>query len=583
MKKITSAFLAIMLVLSLLNVGKLKALAAQSGDFTYMVTDSKVTITKYTGTGGVVNIPASLGGYPVTVIGDYAFRYCYGLSSVTIPNSATTVGKYSFADCTGLTSATIPTGVTIIGDFAFYFCTGITSLTVPSSVITIGEYAFRDCTGLTSMAIPNSMTTIGLGAFFNCIGLTSVTIPNSVTSIGDYAFRYCSKLTSITIPNSVTAIGMDLFSDCTGLTSVNMPNSVTTIGERAFFNCTGLTSLILPSSLITIGIEAFYSCSKVTSTIIPNNVTSIGKNAFYLCNELTSVSISSRVISIGDFAFRYCTKLTTPYFFGNAPTLGAQVFDNNAANRKIYYLSGKTGYTNPWYTYPTATFSASNITFNANGGTGGTGPTEMVYGSVLAAPTVTKTNYIFNGWLPTVPGTVPLNDTTYTAQWSASSYTITWAANGGSGGGANSCDHGATPTPISAGTKTGYTFASWSPTIVAATAAATYTAVWTPITYDVTFDANGGSGTMTAQGISYQTAAALNNNTTITKTGYNFAGWNTATYGSGTACANQANYTMSTQGVTLYAQWTIKSYTITWDASGGSGGGANSCDHGATP
>ena len=104
----------------------------------------------------------------VTSIGDDAFSYCKGLTSVTIPNSVTSIGVWAFGGCSGLTSVTIPNSVTSIGD-----------------------EAFGGCSGLTSITIPNSVTSIGFGAFADCSGLTSVTIPNSVTSIGDYAFYTC--------------------------------------------------------------------------------------------------------------------------------------------------------------------------------------------------------------------------------------------------------------------------------------------------------------------------------------------------------------------------------------------------------
>ena len=126
--------------------------------------------------------------------GSYLNEYS---GNVVIPKSVTYNGKsYS---------------VTSIGNWAFRNCSGLTSVTIPNSVTSIGKSAFQYCYGLTSVTIPNSVTSIGGEAFYSCSGLTSVTIPNSVTSIGQYAFRNCSGLTSVTIPNSVTSIGANAF------------------------------------------------------------------------------------------------------------------------------------------------------------------------------------------------------------------------------------------------------------------------------------------------------------------------------------------------------------------------------------
>jgi uncharacterized repeat protein (TIGR02543 family) len=70
--------------------------------------------------------------------------------------------------------------------------------------------------------------------------------------------------------------------------------------------------------------------------------------------------------------------------------------------------------------------------------------------------------------------------------------------------------------------------------------------------YSVSYNANGGSGVMANQSAS--TATTLNANT-FTRSGYTFAGWNTAANGSGTSYANSANYAF-TSSTTLYAQWT---------------------------
>jgi hypothetical protein len=107
-----------------------------------------------------------------------------------------------------------------IYNYAFYYCKGLTSVTIPGSVTSIGNSAFEFCTSLTSVTIPGSVTSIGDMAFYYCYNLTSVTIPNSVTSIGDYAFSSCWDLTTITIPNSVTSIGDRAFSNCDDLTSI---------------------------------------------------------------------------------------------------------------------------------------------------------------------------------------------------------------------------------------------------------------------------------------------------------------------------------------------------------------------------
>ncbi|MBP3573805.1 MAG: leucine-rich repeat domain-containing protein [Prevotella sp.] len=60
--------------------------------------------------------------YSVTSIGDWAFGSCFGLTSVTIPNSVTSIGNSAFSYCYGLTSVTIPNSVTSIGDSAFDGC-----------------------------------------------------------------------------------------------------------------------------------------------------------------------------------------------------------------------------------------------------------------------------------------------------------------------------------------------------------------------------------------------------------------------------------------------------------------------------
>lgn len=142
-----------------------------------------------------------------------------------------------FSNCFGLTSITIPESVNSIAKEAFSGCSGLTSVTISENVVSIGDGVFAGCSGLTSVTIPNSVTSIGSSAFSGCSGLTSITIPNSVTSIGDYAFKFCNSLTSVTIPNSVTNIGKEAFGGCYKLKNVYCFSEVVPETDESAFMC----------------------------------------------------------------------------------------------------------------------------------------------------------------------------------------------------------------------------------------------------------------------------------------------------------------------------------------------------------
>ena len=128
-KLIISLFVCLAAVILLPNVGDLTADAATSGNFTYEVSGGEATITDFpTSYSGSLTIPSTIGGYPVTSIGDWAFYNCSNLQSVTIGSSVKSIGRYAFEDCYSLTSVTIPNSVTSIGNNAFSFCTGISSI-----------------------------------------------------------------------------------------------------------------------------------------------------------------------------------------------------------------------------------------------------------------------------------------------------------------------------------------------------------------------------------------------------------------------------------------------------------------------
>ena len=220
--------------------------------------------------------------YTVKEIQEMAFRYCYDLTSVTIPSSVTSIRDWAFGECYSLTSVTIPSSVTSIGSCAFRFCSGLTSVTIPNSVTSIGDGAFRSCRGLTSVSIPNSITSIGDYTFEDCSGLTSVTIPNSVTSIEDGAFSYCSGLTSVTIPNSVKLIGRFAFRGCNGLVSITIGSGVRMIGDLAFAECNNLETLTcLAENVPPTSSDAFnYSMIEYSTLVVPESALQAYKTTY---------------------------------------------------------------------------------------------------------------------------------------------------------------------------------------------------------------------------------------------------------------------------------------------------------------
>ena len=251
--------------------------------FTYEIQNEEVVITGLQGAyPEEIVIPSTLGGYPVTSIGDEAFHKRTDLTSVYIPSSVTSIGDYAFADCTGLTSVTISEGVTWIGFYTFSNCSGLESLTIPSSVETVYENAFSGCTSLTSLTIQEGVDEIFADAFEGCSGLTTVSIPES-TEIGSGAFAGCSALIDFVVaeqnPYHCAVDGILYSKDKTVImavpgtrTAVIILDGTREIGEFAFDSCEKITEVVIPNSVETISIGAFATCSNLTSINIPSSL-----------------------------------------------------------------------------------------------------------------------------------------------------------------------------------------------------------------------------------------------------------------------------------------------------------------------
>ena len=170
-----------------------------------------------------------------------------------------------------------------------------------------------------------------------------------------------------------------------------------------------------------------------------------------------------------------------------------------------------------------------------------------------------KTGYTFAGWDVEIPGTMPAENLTITAQWTINQYTITFVDTGDIAYAPITQDYATDVAPLADPVKTGYTFTGWDIEIPSTMPAEnlTITATWTVNYYDATFVANGGSfdgeatkAVSTAYG---EVPVAVE----PTRVGYAFAGWDVELV------------PMVVGGATYTAQWTALEYNAIFDANGG--------------
>lgn len=96
--------------------------SADESSFLYTVTDGKATVTGYTGKGGAVVLPTTLGGVPVTAIADRAFENNRSLTAVTVGEGVRSIGWFAFSGCVALSRVALPKSLERIEYGAFENC-----------------------------------------------------------------------------------------------------------------------------------------------------------------------------------------------------------------------------------------------------------------------------------------------------------------------------------------------------------------------------------------------------------------------------------------------------------------------------
>jgi uncharacterized repeat protein (TIGR02543 family) len=266
------------------------------------------------------------------------------------------------------------------------------------------------------------------------------------------------------------------------------------------------------------------------------------------------------------------------------------------------------------------TVSASKInytiTMDANGGSGGSNPSTYQINTTAQTRTFTlptRTGYTLSSWTvtghtgttPTVSSstlTLPANaygNLTIKANWTPTAYTLTKGSiptgvatfvvnrtlSPIGGGATGTLNDGATiyyndALTLTATASNGYNAPTRSPGASVTVTGNTTVSVTagSKINYTITVDKNGGSG-----GNASATYVVTDNKTlttllgTPTRTGYTLSSWKATTASAGgwtknTTYAPSTNVLNKYANVTLQAQWTGKSITITLDKQGGTGG-----------
>lgn len=174
----------------------------------------------------------------------------------------------------------IGSGSIVINSDAFRNCYSLHTITIPEGITEIPTRAFYSNCPISFIAVPRSVTSIGGYAFSSIYALRIASLSDGVKTLGTNVFRSCNGLVRCTLQPGVTSIPQDCFSSSKALRYVAIPSTVETIDSAAFSTCNAIERVKLPEALTTISSWAFQSLFAAEITPFPKSLTSIGDRAF---------------------------------------------------------------------------------------------------------------------------------------------------------------------------------------------------------------------------------------------------------------------------------------------------------------
>jgi len=544
-----------------------------------------------------VSLPVSL-----EFIGDEAFVNSSYITGVTVPTHLKEMGTLFPSSYQKIESVVIPDGESMIMDAMFQGCSKLASVIIPVSVTAIGESAFANCEALVELGLPDEVTTLGARAFYQCLNLKTVSLPRKLTAINDETFGGCAQLDSLVIPAEVKTLGSRIYSGYSytaRLTGVYFLGNAPATQSNSYEGMPGaLTSYVVKGSI------GWYIPG--SPTLPPNGWPTTGNAraiTYWTPNEFevtfdgnggTPETYVSKQITDTTYSLPKSEPVRSGYLFRGWWTekeAGAQIYWNTRVTAtKAHTL----------YAHWKALSDTITVIFNPNGGTvepaQKTYPPGVTFGEL---PVPTRIGHNFVGWYTAPVGGDLVDEATPVtkennelyAHWVPITYRVAFDANGGSGSmyAQTHTYNVAKALTANAYHLTGFNFTGWSETrggvvkyanraVVENLAeiqgqVVTLYAVWNGASYSIRFDANGGDGIMENQTHQIGVSQALSK-CTFTRKGYSFLGWATTPKGIVEYRDEEEvkNLTMQASAtVPLYAVWSPISYTIAYDANGGTG------------
>lgn len=144
----------------------------------------------------------------IKTIGSNAFKNCWRLMNVNIPDSVFTIGSSTFSGCGYIASMSIP-------------FVGYSRLAVNVSEALLG-YIFETTEYDNSTAVTQFISSSSTIIYYLPVSLKTITV-TSATILSYGAFSGCNKLVSVSIAKTVNTINSSIFRGCGSLTNLTIP------------------------------------------------------------------------------------------------------------------------------------------------------------------------------------------------------------------------------------------------------------------------------------------------------------------------------------------------------------------------